>query len=72
MKVNMQSAMPGCVFEHHGKIPETVYNPEEFHSPLEKAVYNNDMSLFKKLTKVLFCHIMGVFHSKTCLQGMLQ
>lgn len=39
--------MPGCVFEHYGRIPESTYQVESFNSPLEEAVYNNDVKLFK-------------------------
>lgn len=41
--------MPGCVFEHYGRIPDTVYHMENFNSPLEEAVYNNDVNLLRSL-----------------------
>ena len=44
--------MPGCVFEHFGRIPENVYHPETFNSPLEDAVHKNDSEKFQNLAKV--------------------
>ena len=45
--------MPGCVFEHYGRIPPTVYAaPKAFKSPLEAAVFNNDLTSFCSLAKV--------------------
>lgn len=51
MKVNMTSSMPGCVFEYCGRVPEAVYKPEVFRSPLEQAVYKNDLRMFKQLVR---------------------
>ena len=48
----MTSSMPGCVFEYCGKVPEAIYKPEVFRSPLEQAVYNNDLDTFKQLVRV--------------------
>ena len=50
--MKMSQCMPGCIFEFYGRIPETVYHPEIFNSPLEEAVYNNDMNLFTNSLKV--------------------
>ena len=44
--------IPGCVFEHCGQVPEYVYNVDTFTSPLEEAVYTNNMDLFNRLVKV--------------------
>ena len=42
----------GCIFEHYGKIPESVYKIECYKSPLEEAVYKNDVTTFKQLVQV--------------------
>jgi ankyrin repeat protein len=47
----MTQCMPGCVFEFYGKIPESIYDPVTFGSPLEEAVYRNDLNLFTNLLK---------------------
>jgi hypothetical protein len=45
--------LPGCVFEYQGRIPEVVYSrPETFDSPLEEAVFNNDVEQFNRLVEV--------------------
>lgn len=45
--------LPGCVFEYHGRIPEAVYSrPEIFNSPLEEAVFDNDIEKFNRLVEV--------------------
>jgi len=45
--------MPGCIFEYYGRIPESIYAPPTtFESPLEQAVYNNDLQHFLKLVEV--------------------
>jgi len=45
--------MPGCIFEYYGRIPESVYaRPDEFDSPLEEAVFSNDVQRFRKLVEV--------------------
>ena len=45
--------MPGCIFEHYGRIPESVYSPPDvFESPLEEAVFNNDLRRFLELVEV--------------------
>ena len=45
--------MPGCIFEYYGRIPESVYAPPDtFESPLEEAVFSNDLKQFLKLVKV--------------------
>ena len=45
--------MPGCIFEYYGRIPASVYAPPEtFESPLEEAVFNNDLQRFLKLVQV--------------------
>lgn len=51
MKVTMSASMPGCVFEHCGRVPESVYLAENFQSPLEEAIYNNDLTQFKNLVQ---------------------
>jgi len=45
----MSSSGAGCIFEHYGKIPDTIYRVEIFRSPLEEAVFNNDLQAFMKL-----------------------
>ena len=42
----------GCVFEHYGKIPESVYKIDVYRSPLEEAVFKNDVTTFKQLVQV--------------------
>jgi hypothetical protein len=42
---------PGCVFEYLGRIPETAFSPKSFNSPLEQAVYTNDLQKFNDLVK---------------------
>jgi len=45
--------MPGCIFEYYGRIPESVYaRPDTFDSPLEEAVFSNDVKRFRKLVEV--------------------
>jgi hypothetical protein len=44
--------MPGCIFEYFGRIPESVYTPQgNFSSPLEQAVFDNDVARFRKLVQ---------------------
>ncbi len=52
MKVKVSNVLPGCVFEHYGRIPKSVYDAESFASSLEKAVYENDVKFFKEQAKV--------------------
>jgi len=47
----MSPYTPGCIFEYLGHIPETAFSPVSFSSPLEEAVYNNDMQRFTALVK---------------------
>ena len=45
--------MPGCIFEHYGRIPESLYAaPKEFKYRLEQAVFDNNTTLFDSLVKV--------------------
>jgi len=45
--------MPGCIFDYYGRIPESVYAPPDtFESPLEEAVFGNDVKRFRKLVEV--------------------
>ena len=65
----------GCIFEHYGKIPESVYKIDVYRSPLEEAVFKNDVTTFKQLVQVcrtnchqtmcsiLFSFDLGSFHS---------
>lgn len=41
----------GVLFQHYGTIPKTAYEVTEFNSPLEKAVYDNDVTTCKQLLK---------------------
>ena len=43
----------GCVFDHFGKVPAEVYEPDVSLSDLELAVYENDIDGFERLVKVL-------------------
>jgi hypothetical protein len=44
--------MPGCIFDYFGRIPESAYAPpERFDSPLEQAVYDNDVERFTQLVQ---------------------
>lgn len=42
---------PGCVFEYNGRVPAEAFESPVFNSPLEEAVYNNDMDKFRALVK---------------------
>lgn len=42
------SCLPGCIFQYHGKIPESSYQAITFSSPLEEAVYENNVTRFDK------------------------
>ena len=42
----------GCVFDHFGKVPESVYQPNTNLHELEQAVKNNDLATFNQLVKV--------------------
>lgn len=44
--------IPGCVFEHFGKVPENVYQADKFNSPFEEAVFKDDKETFHNLAKV--------------------
>lgn len=44
--------MPGCIFEYYGRIPAYVYSPNSFNSPLEAAVFDDDVERFRSLVKV--------------------
>ena len=48
---------PGCIFEHYGHIPEAIYMVERHSSPLEEAVYNNDLAAFMKAKEVNCLHL---------------
>jgi len=44
--------MPGCIFEFYGRIPASVYTPSNgFRSPLERAVFYNDLGMLNKLVQ---------------------
>ncbi|KAK2178292.1 hypothetical protein NP493_549g01033 [Ridgeia piscesae] len=43
------SCLPGCIFQYHGKIPESAYRVESFSSPLEEAVFDNNVTRLDKL-----------------------
>jgi len=45
----MSSSGAGCIFEHYGRIPDNIYRVEIFRSPLEEAVFKNDLQTFMKL-----------------------
>ena len=66
----------GCVFDHFGKVPPAVYAAENFSSPLEIAVYKNDIASFNNLVKVInrFClfvclHSPQLIGTKQCHQA---
>ena len=42
----------GCVFDHRGRVPASIHTPTTFASPLEEAVYANDVITFINLVKV--------------------
>jgi len=55
--------MPGCIFEYFGRIPASVYAPpDQFDSPLEEAVFDNDVKRFIKLVEVRSetCELLNV------------
>ena len=66
----------GCIFEHYGKIPESVYKIDVYRSPLEEAVFKNDVTAFKQLVQVCrtnchqcvrFCNACNMDLHRLCL-----
>jgi len=48
-KFNMNGS--GVLFQHFGAIPSSAYEVTEFSSPLERAVFDNDITTCKELIK---------------------
>ena len=46
----------GKVFDHYGRVPESVYQPHIQLEPLEQAVVNNDTETFHRLVQVRMRH----------------
>ena len=45
---------PGCIFENRGRIPDSAVQPQKALSPVEDAVYKNNVPLLTSLLQVFY------------------
>ena len=51
-QLTMKMNGSGCVFDYYGRVPNTIYHPQNFQSPVEETVYQNDTKTLLKYVQV--------------------